>query len=494
LKTKLTTEAYAWSLILALVCATGSVFGQDKTPRGGTFEVKNKTVKIFTTAEKSELRLSENGSASFEDLNQPLETQVCIFIDPDKQFQSFMGRGGAITDATAETFAKLNKKAQEEFLSAYYDRNKGIGYSLARTTINSSDFSSKSYTYVKENDADLKTFNISPDQQYKIPLIKKAITAAGGELPLFFSPWCPPAWMKTNHSMLKGGKLMPAFRQSWANYYVKFIKTYESLGIPVWGLTVQNEPMATQTWESCVFTAEEERDFIKQYLGPTLQKGGLATKKLIAWDHNRDQVFQRASVILSDPEAAKYVWGIGFHWYETWTGSAMQHDNVKLVHDAYPAVNLMLTEASIEKFNPDSLQSWWLGERYGNSLINDFNSGATGWTDWNMLLDEHGGPNHVGNYCFAPLHADSKTGSLIYTNSYYYLGHFSKFILPGAKRVATASNRDKLLSTSFLNPDGSLIVVVMNQSAEKMNFNLWIKGKAAETISLPHSISTYVIK
>jgi glucosylceramidase len=491
---KLQKKTFNWSMILALVCATGSLSAQNSKQPSKAFEITDQKVRIVTTAAATKLRLSENGVANFKDLNQPLETQVCIFIEPDKQFQSFFGIGGAITDATAETFAKLTKKAQEEFLSAYYDRNKGIGYSLARTTINSTDFSSKSYTYVKDYDTALKSFNVAPDQQYKIPLIKKAIKAAGGTLPLFVSPWSPPAWMKTNNSMLKGGKLKPEYRQNWANYYVKFIKAYENLGMPIWGLTVQNEPMATQTWESCIYTAEEERDFIKEYLGPTLQNSGLAAKKLIAWDHNRDQVFQRASVILSDPEAAKYVWGIGFHWYETWTGSKMQFDNVKLVRDAYPTVNLMLTEASIEKFNPDSLQSWWLGEHYGNSLINDFNAGATGWTDWNMLLDEHGGPNHVGNYCYAPLHADSKTGSLIYTNSYYYLGHFSKFILPGAKRVATASNRDKLQSTSFLNPDGSLVVVVMNDSSEKLTFNLWIKGKAAETSSLPHSISTYIIK
>ncbi len=480
------------SLFLALLLASASGEVAAQTNLTG-YDVNNRSSKIYTTADQSDLRLSENGSLTFKDLNQPLETQICIFVDPDKRFQSFLGIGGAITDATAETYAKLSKETQKEFLNAYYDRDKGIGYSLARTSINSSDFSSNSYTYVKDNDAALKSFSVAHDEKYRIPLIKQAIAAAGNKLPLFVSPWSPPAWMKTNNSMLKGGKLKPEFRQSWADYYVKFIKTYEHKGIPVWGLSVQNEPMATQTWESCIFTAEEERDFIKEYLGPTLHKNGLDDKNLIAWDHNRDQVFQRASVILSDPEAAKYVWGIGFHWYETWTGSAMQFDNVKMVHEAFPKTNLILTEASIEKFNPDSLQSWALGERYGNSIINDFNSGATGWTDWNMLLDEHGGPNHVGNYCYAPVHADSKTGKLIYTNSYYYLGQLSKFIVPGAQRVATSSNRDKLISTSFLNPDGQLVIVVMNKSDDRLSFNLWIKGKAAETTSLPHSISTYVI-
>ncbi|TDQ07003.1 glycoside hydrolase family 30 protein [Pedobacter metabolipauper] len=455
---------------------------------------KARTGTVYTTAEKTALRISENGKLTFKPLKQPVETQVCIFVDPSKTFQSVTGIGGSITDAVAETFAKLPKASQDEWLTAYYDKRKGIGYSLARTTIHSSDFSSGSYTYVQDHDADLKTFNLAHDEVNRIPLIKKAIASAGGKLPLYVSPWSPPAWMKTNSSMLQGGKLKPEFRQNWANYYVKFIKAYEAKGIPVWGLTVQNEPMATQTWESCIYTAEEERDFIKEYLGPTLKKNGLSDKKLIAWDHNRDQIFQRANTLLSDPEAAKYIWGIGFHWYETWTGSDMLFDNVKLVHETFPDKQLVFTEGCVEKFNLDSVANWSLGERYGYSMINDFRSGVTAWTDWNMLLDEKGGPNHVGNFCFAPIHADTRTGKLIYTNSYYYLGHFSKFVSPGAKRIASSANRDKLLTTAFINLDGKVVVIVMNKSKDTIPYYLWINGNAAETTSLPHSISTLIIE
>jgi glucosylceramidase len=300
--------------------------------------------------------------------------------------------------------------------------------------------------------------------------------------------------MKDNKDMLHGGTLKEEYKQSWANYYVKFIKALEGQGIPVWGLTVQNEPMAKQRWESCIFTAEEERDFIKKYLGPALQKGGLGSKKLIAWDHNRDLVYQRASVILKDPNAAKYVWGIGFHWYETWTGSGMQFENVKRVQETFPEKKLIFTEGCIEKFSMDRISDWSLGEKYGRSMINDFNGGSSGWTDWNILLDEKGGPNHVGNFCFAPIHADTKTGKLIYTNEYYYLGHFSKFIRPGAKRIVASSNRDILLSTAFINPDGKIVVVVMNSSDEKISYRLCINGYAAAAISLPHSIATMILE
>jgi glucosylceramidase len=237
--------------------------------------------------------------------------------------------------------------------------------------------------------------------------------------------------MKDRGAMLKGGKLLPRYRQAWANYYVKFIQAHEQHGIPVWGLSVQNEPMATQKWESCVFGGEEERDFIKGYLGPALAKNGLGAKKLIACDHNRDLVYQRASAVLDDP-AAKYAWGIGYHWYETWTGSGMLFDNVRRTHETYPNTNLLFTEGCVEKFKFDQVNDWRLGEKYGMSMIGDFNAGTVGWTDWNILLDETGGPNHVGNFCFAPIIGDTKTGKLIYTNAYYYIGHFAKFIRPGA--------------------------------------------------------------
>jgi len=293
-------------------------FTQQPVKKVISFSVNNfavdKKVNVYTTADSSNLRMSlTDSSLQFTEFGQPKETQPCVFVDPSKTFQTIVGIGGALTDATAETFAKLPKEKQQELLQAFYSSKKGIGYTLARTNINSCDFSSDSYTYVADNDKQLKTFNIDHDRKFKIPLIKQAIAAAGGKLSLFVSPWSPPAWMKDNNDMLHGGKLKAEFADAWANYYVKFIQAYEKENIPVWGLSVQNEPMATQKWESCVFTGEEERDFIKNHLGPVLYKNNMASKKLIAWDHNRDLIYQRASTLLNDKEAAKYIWGIGFH-------------------------------------------------------------------------------------------------------------------------------------------------------------------------------------
>jgi glucosylceramidase len=294
--------------------------------------------------------------------------------------------------------------------------------------------------------------------------------------------------MKTNNDMLQGGTLRPEFASAWANYYVKFIRAYEAQGVPIWGLTVQNEPMAKQTWESCIFTAAAERDFVKEHLGPTLQQAGLGDRKLIVWDHNRDLIVHRADTLLGDPGAAQYVWGVGFHWYE-----GGLYENVKLVHDTYPEMNLIFTEGCNYPWDFNKIHEWHWGENYGRSMIEDFNSGAVGWTDWNILLDETGGPNHVGNFCYAPVHGDTRTGELHYMNSYDYIGHFSKFIRPGARRISSSSMSKALAATAFLNQDGSIAVVVMNESEEAQPFWLWLDGMGACTESPAHSIQTLII-
>lgn len=458
----------------------------DWTPEG-------KKLVVYTTADSSSLRLSSSDSFQFNDMAQPLETQVMVFVDPTKTFQTYMGIGGAITDASAETFYKLPADKQQELLTAYFDSKNGIGYTVARTNMNSCDFSSDMYTYIKEGDTTLGSFNIDHDKKYKIPMIKAAMQTTGSQLNLFTSPWSPPAFMKSNNDMLHGGKLKPEYYQLWADYYAKFIKTYEQEGVRVWGLSIQNEPMATQRWESCIFTAEEERDFLKNNLGPTFKKQGLGDKKIIVWDHNRDIIYQRASTYFKDPEASEYIWGLGFHWYEDWSGGTPMYENIRRVQEAWPDKNIFFTEGCAESFDSTRYNAWSLGEEYGSSMIHDFNNGMVGFTDWNILLDEKGGPNHVGNFCFAPVHADTRSGQLIYTNAYYYIGHFSKFIQPGAKRITVSPSRSQLLATGFKNPDGTLAVIVMNNSNKDVPYYIWINGKAAAVNAKAHSISTLVL-
>ena len=449
-------------------------------------------VTVYTTAKDTDKRLTLTHHLSFELGVQPFEAEVSVFVNPNKRYQKVLGFGGAITDASSEVFASLPLDKQEELLKAYFDKDEGIGYTLIRTSIHSSDFGSASHTYVDEGDKTLSTFDIEKDREFRLPFIKRAMAAAGGEITFYASPWSAPAFMKTNNNMLRGGKLLPEYYETWAQYFVKFIKAYEAEDIPVWGVTIQNEPMAVQRWESMIYTAEEERDFLKNHLGPVLEREGLGDKKIVVWDHNRDLIMRRANVIFEDPDAAKYAWGMGFHWYETWAGGETMHDNLALVNESYPTKNLLFTEGTNENFSADRYQHWPNAERYGHSMINDFNRGTVGWTDWNILLDHTGGPNHVQNFCFAPIHGDTRTGELVYTPTYYYIGHFSKFVRPEAERMSTSSSRSFLLATSFVNEDKEMATIVMNHTDEEISYNFFVGSQQTKLTIPPRAMQTLV--
>jgi len=450
-------------------------------------------IRVYTTESQSNIKLAKSNIVpTFTSIQQPKEVHSGIFVNPKVTFQTFVGIGAALTDAAAETFYKLNKDQQEIFLDSYFSKDKGIGYTLVRTIIHRCDFSTESYTYIEEGDESLESFSIERDLKHRIPFTKRVLDVATKDIVVYASPWSPPAFMKTNNNMLQGGKLKKEYYPAWANYFAKFIKAYENEGIPIWGLTIQNEPMAVQRWESCIYTAEEERDFLKYHLGPTLEREGLQDKKIIVWDHNRDLLFDRASVILNDPEANKYVWGTGFHWYEDWKDGKPMFNNVGKVATAFPDKKLIFTEGCNEGFDINRIQDPKLPERYAKAMINDFNNGTVAWTDWNILLNEYGGPNHVGNFCFAPVHGDTSSGELLFTNSYYYIGHFSKFIRPGAKRVSSGTTSNRISSTSFMNQDGSLVVIALNEEEEAVDYFLTIGDKSTQLKITKHSIQTIV--
>lgn len=476
------------TLLVAIISVLVSCKGPGPNPQQRQ-KVSFGNPEIYVTAKNGTAPM-EKVQGIFEEGVQPDEHFPAIMLDASRLFQTLEGIGGALTDASAETFYKLPEDKQRELIDAYFSSEKGIGYSLCRTHINSCDFSSESYAYSgTPGDTELKDFSIGHDLKHRIPFIKEALKTAGGNLRLFASPWSPPAWMKTNNNMLQGGKLKAEYYPSWANYFVKFLEEYKKEGIDFWGVTVQNEPMAVQTWESCIFTAEEERDFVKGYLGPAIAKSQFPSTKIVIWDHNRGIMYQRAKTVYDDPEASKYVWGTGFHWY---TGD--HFENVKLHSEAFPDKKMLFTEGCNYPFNYDSLREWHWGETYGRSIIHDFNNGASGWVDWNILLDETGGPNHVNNFCLAPVIGNTKTGELIYTNSFFYLGHFSKFLKPGARRIICSSNDDNLIATAFINPDGTVVSIIQNETAVAKDFLVWLDNRALKTNSPAHSIITVVIK
>ncbi|HUL52191.1 MAG TPA: glycoside hydrolase family 30 protein [Opitutaceae bacterium] len=444
--------------------------------------------RAFLTAEATGELLHDLGDGAFAPLEQPDEDYPTVMIDPGRTFQEIEGFGGAFTDAAAVTFAKLPAKTQEQFLQACFDPVEGNAYNLCRTTIHSCDFADAMYTYDDvAGDTGLTHFSIAHDEKYRIPFMKRALAAAHGNIKIFASPWSPPAWMKTNDDMLHGGKLRPEYARAWADYFVKYVRAYQTAGIPIWGLTVQNEAMATQVWESCIFTAAEERDFVRDHLGPALEAGGLGGVKLMIWDHNRGIMYQRAQVAYEDPAASRYIWGTAFHWY-----IGDHFDNVRLVHDAFPEKKLLYTEGGMHG-------SWASARRLARNMIMDLNNWTNGWVFWNLLLDQTGGPRHAGGLPGAEartsniINVDLATGELTFNPPHYVFGQFSRFIRPGARRIACTSNHDDLLATGFLNPDGKIAVVVFNAGKGDRQMQLWVGSKAIRYTLPAEGVITIVL-
>jgi len=441
-------------------------------------------LRTFLTARSGGYRLTELPNPGSSGGGPELDW---IRVDTGTTFQTLEGFGGAFTEAAAVTWQKLSPARQREALNAYFDRQSGHGYSLCRVPMGSCDFALGHYSHLETpGDFELASFSIARDRQALIPFIRAAQQVAGEPIKLLASPWSPPPWMKTNGRMNRGGNLKAECRRAWARCYARFIEAYAAEGIPIWGVSVQNEPMAVQPWESCLYTAEEERDFVRDCLGPELEAAGLGHIKVIIWDHNRDLMVERANLVYSDAEAARFVWGTGFHWY-----GEDHFDHVQQVHEAWPGKHLLFTEGCQE--GGPHLGSWELGERYAHSMINDLNRWTEGWIDWNLLLDDQGGPNHVGNYCSAPILVDATRDVLLPQSSYFYLGHFTRFLKAGARRVACTTVDEALEAIAFANPDGTLAMVVLNRSEQTRAFQLRVDGdQATEARMPPRSIATYL--
>ena len=441
-------------------------------------------VSIYISSMNSEDRVKK---IDIDQLKKNEDIKPFIKVHKETMKQEVLGFGGSFTESSASIYSNLSKDKKEEIIQAYFGET-GNNYSMGRTHINSCDFSLENYAHCETTgDVDLKNFSISRNKKDLIPFIKDALKKTKNKFKIMASPWSPPAWMKTNNQMNEGGKLKEEYKSAWANYYCKFIEFYDREEIPIWGVSVQNEPEAKQTWDSCLYTAEEERDFIKHFLGPSLEKHGLSDKKIIIWDHNRDIMVERARTVLEDPEAAKFVWGTGFHWY-----CGDHFDNVQKVHDEFPDKNLIFTEGCQE--GGPHLGSWGLGERYATSIINDLNRWTVAWIDWNLILDKQGGPNHVGNYCSAPIIVDTNSQEIIYQSSYYYIGHFSRFIKQGDSIIEIENNTNLLSLSSVSKKKDFLNTIILNKRDVLENFK-YVGTNISVNMSIPkRSIITLIEK
>ena len=412
-----------------------------------------------------------------------------VKVYPGITFQTFVGMGAAITEASGYVFSQMSDDLQRHFIEQCFGK-RGNRYSLARLSIQSCDFSLGPRSYMPKRNDDLQGFSIDDDWAYVIPLAKAAL-GANPDLQFLASPWSPPAWAKTNRSMKRGGHLSRAAYDDWARMIARTLAEYREAGIDIGRITVQNEPQAIQTWESCLFSAKQERDFLHGSLKPALHEASLGHVKTLIWDHNKEGALDRAAEVMHDPACAVDVDGVAFHWY-----SGDHFEALRVVRDLLgPDRELIFTEGCDSFSAGDPERELPHAEHYAHEAIGDLEAGANGIIDWNILLDAQGGPNHVGNFCDAPIMYDCESGRLNVRLPFHYLGHFSRFIQPGAMRVLTTRYTTDLETVAFANPDGSHALVVLNRNWWDIDFDLtWndaALGANVASIEAPaHSIQT----
>ena len=420
-------------------------------------------------------------TADFREEHDAMRT---VRIYRDKKYQAVRGFGGALTQASGYNYSLLPENVREDFIRAYYSEE-GLRYNLGRVHINSCDFALGNYAYLENADDPMEKFDISIDEKYIFPMIAAAGKYVNPEL--LATPWSPPAFMKTNGEMNHGGKLKKEYYGRWAEYIVRFITEYQKRGADISMVSVQNEPEAVQTWDSCIYSAEEEGEFVADHLGPALEKAGLGNVRIFVWDHNKEILYDRAKGVLEVPKADRYVAGFAFHWY---TGD--HFDAVSITAESFPGKELIFTEGCVEYSRFADSGEIRKAEMYAHDMIGNLNAGTTAIIDWNLLLDAKGGPNHVRNFCAAPVMTNEDHTGIEKRLSYYYIGHFSRFVQKGAIRLGVSRFTEGIDVCAFENPDGSIITILMNKTDHDMGFTL-TDGVNGNHLDLPaHSIMTVV--
>ena len=417
-----------------------------------------------------------------KEYKENIENRV-INMFPDYSYQNFLGFGGAFTEASGICYSNLPQSQKDSLIKDYFSTS-GLNYTLGRIPIGSTDFSKKSYSYAEKKD--LSDFSIKKDENYIIPFIKDALTVC--DIKFLASPWSPPKFMKQNKMLILGGILLDKYKKTYVEYLVKFIQSYERMNIPISFITVQNEPNATQPWESCRFTSEQEAEFVKKFLYPEFLKNNIKAKIFI-WDHNKEKLFQRANSIINDPIANEAISGIAYHYY-----SGDHFESLKLTKEVFPNKLLFHTEGCTGHSFPNSTDELKNAEIYAHDIIGDLNNGCNAYIDWNLVLDYKGGPNHKHNYCNAPIMMNKDDSGYNKSLVYYYIGHFSKYIKPNAKRIAFSKYTDMIEVTAFINEDNSIAVVLFNKNNINKEYNLVIGDKVIHDNLDSHAIVTYIIK
>jgi glucosylceramidase len=422
----------------------------------------------------------------------PTDGKDRIEINPAVEFQKMLGLGSSLEPSTCSNLWRMTPADRERTIERLVSPTAGIGMNLMRLCIGTPDFTGDPwYSYNDlprgETDPDLKRFTIEKDRAYILPVLKLA-RQKNPDLLFFASPWSPPGWMKSTGTMI-GGQLLPRWYAAYAEYFVKFVRAYEAEGIPIYAVTIQNEPGVDRAKErnpkwfypSCHWTGEQERDFIRDHLGPAFRRHGLTTR-IWCYDHNYnakprgdDPGIAYPRTILRDPAAAQFVSGVAFHGY------AGGPEGMSEFHREFPQVPLYFTEGSV------------FGLKGGVELIEKLRHWASGYNAWVTILDDTGKPNN------GPFDA-SRT--LITLNpatrkptehfDFFLYGHFMKFIQRGAVRVESTPGARDFANVAFRNPDGTLVLVAVNTTSREQAQSLVCGARAAATRVPGKAVATFV--
>lgn len=491
-----------------------------------------KAKQITTFAVNGKSMVEENTIPVTLEADEPkhLESGV-INLYPDLTYQEIEGFGGALTDTVGYLYSKMTEPDQKQFLQDHFGKN-GQHYRFIRMHMDSCDYSLEEYQAVADpvSDPDFTTFSIDRDRQYMLPMLKDAMAVTVEPFRVLLSPWSPPKQWKTppakpkndasiygagammaafmepidyeTPSRCNGGSLRPEYYKDWAGYLAKYVQAYLDEGVPVTMMSLQNETIAATNWDSCVWTAQEQKTFLSDYLYPVFKEAGLTDKiGLYIWDHNKERVVEFAREIIDD-ETAKMLEGIAFHWY-----SGDHFESLGIAHDMFPNMKLMSSECcALHPPEKTNMLASLFGEStasaaeveyedaaaYGHDIIGGLNNGINRWIDWNLCVDKNGGPRHVSLGFGAPVCAN-EDGSYRKLLTFDYIGHFSRYILPGARRIAFSRCNDTVDMTAAKNQDGSIVIVMQNHSQADASYAIRMEGQLIRVSVPAKTISTICI-
>lgn len=478
----------AWGRIARLASLTGIFLTMSCTPQAKIGAMSTSTpvpiVSMWVTSADGTRRLERAADLPFAQTN-PADDGQTITVDPDQRFQSMVGFGAAMTDASADLIENtLSPTTRTQLIDDLFGSD-GLGIAFLRVPIGASDFSSRHYSLDDmphgQTDAGLAHFGLTAETKTQIAALKQA-RSANPKLAFMASPWSAPGWMKDSDSLIKG-QLRPGAFTAFADYLSRYLNVMAEQGLPIGWLSIQNEPdFEPADYPGMRFPPAARAQFIGQNLGPMLKARGQATK-ILDWDHNWDQP-QNPLTVLANREAARYVSGVAWHCY----GGDVEAMGV--VRAAHPGKDVFFTECSGGDWAPDwGTTLGWMTDKL---IISATRFGSRGTLLWNLALDEQHGP-HLGGCgnCRGVVTIDRRSGNITRNVEYYILGHASRFVKPGARRIAS-SETSAITDVAFRNADGTLALIAHNHDSQPVNLTVTDGTRSFQTQLPPGEVATFV--